>query len=97
MSGLVISSGYKLKNADKKYNDHFKGEEKIYINVNLTPYFSALAWKCRKLKKKKLISNLKVYGGNIKFTCGDSDEYSYVRSEDDLKAIFSEEELVFSD
>ena len=49
----ITKNRYKLKNVDlKQFGDKFTGDERIYVNQNLTPYYSSLAWKCRQLKKK---------------------------------------------
>ena len=44
----------------------FHASTEIFIQDNLSPYFSELAWKCRKLKKKKDLW-LKIQKGNYFF------------------------------
>ena len=44
----------KLKKMDMS-NFGFDKKTKIFIQDNLSPYYSELAWKCRKLKKSQMI------------------------------------------
>ena len=67
---LAFRNRRKLKDVYKSYNTNFTGNEQVFINENLTPYYSALAWKCRSLKKKGFIRDLKIYFVQIKITIG---------------------------
>ena len=81
----------------KDLGEKFNGEEKIFINENLTPYFANLAWKCRLLKRKGWLSGLKVFGGTIKISTGDSNEFYKIRSDEDLVDFFPDADLSFLD
>ena len=81
----------------KAFGENLSGEEKIYINENLTPYFSNLAWKCRMLKRKGWLTGLKVFGASIKISSGESNEFYKIRCEDDLINYFPDADLSFLD
>ena len=91
---MIMKNRSKLKNIEtKSFGEQFSGEEKIYINHNLTPYYSSLAWKCRQLKRRELISVIKVSSTSIKIARGESTTMHKIESDDDLSYIFSIEEL----
>ena len=93
---IAISNRKKLSEVDfKQFGNNFNGEENIYINENLTPYFASLAWKCRMLKRKGFITGLKVFGGSIKIASNNTFNFTSIRSDDDLKKYFSDTDISF--
>ena len=94
---LVLKNRRKFKDVEKSYNAHFTGNEQIFINENLTPYYATLALKCRSLKRKGVIRDLKSFRGQIRITTGLSNIFIMIRSETDLKANLTEVQLASLD
>ena len=83
---LTLQNKSKLKTSDKS----FLGEEfnqPIYLNENLTPFYSNLAWKCRSLQRKGHILSSSVFREKVKiyFENGDIVE---IRDGDHIGELF---------
>ena len=66
----------------------FPSETKIYINDNLSPYFKGIHYKCRLLKRCRLISNVVVNDGKIKIKPMANSAYTHIEHESMIYELF---------
>ena len=81
----------KLKDVDRGAVG-LKDDVRIFVNENLSPFISQLAFYCRQLKKVNLISKVTTFKGVIKITRSVGDDNhpvtSIIRHKIDLTNIF---------
>ena len=79
----------KLKNFDLE-SVGFDSDAQIFINENLSPYMSRLAYYCRVLKRQGLVNKLTTFKGVIKITrsSGTDHQMDVIQHKEDLVKIF---------
>ena len=82
----------KLDSCDKS-SIGISDDVKIYINENLCPYYKKLAWKCRVLRREKVVINNWTRNGIVHIRISEGDKYKKIFHESDLTALFPDFEF----
>ncbi len=66
----------------------------VFINEHLSPYYSKLRYRCKKLWQAKLISSFWVSGHKVKVKVTEASDLKVITHENDFKAMFSSQDLL---